>query len=54
MCEEKSKPSLKAIFSNWNRSNASFLEKIKMLLKNNLRKIKNGETCCGNQGQVGC
>jgi len=47
-------PSLKAIFSNWQRSDASFSQKILMVFKNNLIKLRKGKSCCGHYGEVGC
>ncbi len=54
MCKNNEKPSLKAIFSNWKESEASIGRKIKMVIGNNLLKIKTGKSCCGNHGEVGC
>ena len=54
MCENNKRPSLKAIFSNWKESEASFGRKIKMATRNNLLKVKAGKSCCGNYGEVGC
>lgn len=54
MCEEKRRPSFRAILSNWNENDATFMEKVVMAIKNNWIKIRNGQSCCGNHGEVGC
>lgn len=54
MSKDTRLPSLKAIFSNWQRSDASFSQKILMVFKNNLIKLRKGKSCCGHYGEVGC
>jgi len=51
---ERARPSLRAIFSNWRRSDAPFLVKVGMVLRNNWIKIRRGSSCCGHHGEVGC
>jgi len=53
---EKSKfrPSIQAVFSNWNRSEEPFLFKLGMVLRNNWIKLRRGSSCCGHHGEVGC
>ncbi|HEY8908726.1 MAG TPA: hypothetical protein VIM51_00360 [Desulfosporosinus sp.] len=52
--ENQFQPSFKAIFSNWRRSDASFLAKLGMAFRNNWIKIRRGSSCCGHHGEVGC
>jgi len=54
LCNEKKKPSLKSVFSNWKSNRASFFSKVKMAVRNNLIKIKKKDNCCGHYGEVGC
>ncbi|MHB8376516.1 MAG: hypothetical protein ACYDEB_06120 [Dehalococcoidia bacterium] len=48
------RPSLDAIISNWDRSDAPFLAKLRMAAANNCRKLRLLQDCCGNDGQPGC
>jgi len=48
------RPSIQAIFSNWQQSKAPFLAKLGMAFRNNWNKISHGSSCCGHHGEVGC
>lgn len=52
--QRRFRPSLQAIFSNWQRSDAPFLVKVGMVFRNNWIKIRRGSSCCGHHGEVGC
>jgi hypothetical protein len=54
MCQQdRNRPSPRAFFTNltgpepWTR-------KIRLLLRNNLIKLKNFHNCCGHPGEPGC
>lgn len=54
MCEEKgASPSTRAFFTNLSGPEP-WTEKIQLLLRNNLIKLKNYQTCCGHPGEPGC
>jgi ATP-dependent protease HslVU (ClpYQ) ATPase subunit len=36
------------------RGRMPWREKLRLLLKNNLRKLKNMQNCCGHPGEPGC
>ena len=48
------KPSLSAAFSNWSTYDAPFMTKLRMVVSNNLIKLRTRQNCCGNHGQPGC
>jgi hypothetical protein len=48
------RPSLSAAFSNWSTYDAPFATKLRMVVSNNLSKLRNRSDCCGNHGQPGC
>ncbi len=54
MAKESQKPLLSSILSNWKSSKASFFQKVKMAARNNFIKIRSGQSCCGQYGEVGC
>lgn len=58
MCEPDpqpgAKPSLGAVFSNWATYDAPVATKLKMVVSNNLIKLRTRQGCCGNHGQPGC
>ena len=41
-------------FSNWHESDLPIAEKTRLLVKNNLIKVRTGSACCGNHGEPGC
>jgi hypothetical protein len=52
--DERPKPSLGAVFSNWKTYEAPFGAKLRMVVSNNLTKLRTRQDCCGNHGQPGC
>jgi hypothetical protein len=40
--------------SNWKTYDAPFATKVRMVVSNNLTKIRKRQDCCGNHGQPGC
>ncbi|HZQ59111.1 MAG TPA: hypothetical protein VFA84_13810 [Acidimicrobiales bacterium] len=52
--QPRPKPSLRAAFSNWSTYDAPFGTKLRMVVSNNLIKIRKRQDCCGNHGQPGC
>jgi len=46
-------PDIKAFFKNFSVK-MPLHKKIYLFLKNNLIKIKERQTCCGNYGEPGC
>jgi hypothetical protein len=45
---------MRAAFSNWKTYEAPFATKVRLVLSNNLIKIRKRQDCCGNYGQPGC
>lgn len=56
MCdpEHTSRPSLRAIFSNWNEYDAPFTTKVGLALRNYWIRVRYARACCGNNGEPGC
>jgi hypothetical protein len=52
MCSNK-KPELKDFMANMNKP-MPFTRKAGLFIRNNLLKIKNLQSCCGNHGEPGC
>ena len=52
--DERPRPSMGAVFSNWREYDAPLLTKLRMAAKNNWRKINRRKSCCGNDGEPGC
>ncbi len=50
----KHRPSPKASASNWRNSELPFTAKLQLTLRNNLIKLRKGQSCCGNYGEPGC
>ena len=48
------RPSIGAFFANWNTYEAPLAEKMRLALRNNLKKARTGSNCCGNLGEPGC
>lgn len=48
------KPSLKAYAANWRGSDLPFSRKLRLAMRNNLIKLKKGQSCCGHHGEPGC
>jgi hypothetical protein len=49
-----SRPSLRAAFANLVTYDAPLGTKLRMLVSNNLTKVRTRSNCCGNPGQPGC
>ena len=52
--QDRSKPSLGAVFANWSTYDAPFGTKLRMVVSNNMTKLRTKKDCCGNHGQPGC
>ena len=50
----KPRPNLGAVFSNWATYDAPLATKLRMVVTNNMIKLRNRSDCCGNHGQPGC
>lgn len=48
------RPSLGAVAPNWREYDAGFGTKLRLLLRNNWRKLRTRRSCCGNDGEPGC
>jgi hypothetical protein len=53
MCEE-TKPSPRAFLDNWRKSDLPFFKRLRVALRNEWKKIRTGQQCCGNYGEPGC
>jgi hypothetical protein len=53
MCSGQT-PSPSAYVRNWRDSDLPFWAKLRLALANNWKKLRTGQTCCGNHGQPGC
>jgi hypothetical protein len=42
------------VFSNWATYDAPFTTKLRMVVTNNLIKLRTRQECCGHHGQPGC
>lgn len=49
-----SKPSLRDAFNNFWSYDAPLGARVKMLVRNNMTKVRTRSNCCGNHGQPGC
>jgi hypothetical protein len=50
----RSRPSVGAIFTNWNEYDAPAHVKFRLALKNSWRRFRYASNCCGNHGEPGC
>jgi hypothetical protein len=48
------RPSVRVSIANFRDYDAPFATKLKLVLANNLTKLRNHSGCCGNHGQPGC
>jgi hypothetical protein len=48
------KPSIRASLANFREYDAPFATKLRMLVSNNMKKMRTRSNCCGNHGQPGC
>lgn len=45
---------LGAFAANWRAYDAPLGTKLRLVLRNNWRKLRTASTCCGNDGEPGC
>jgi hypothetical protein len=48
------RPSLRSSVTNWREYDAPFRTKLRLLLRNNWKKVRTHSNCCGNDGEPGC
>ncbi len=48
------RPSFRAFFSNFDDYDVPIDKKIRMAVRNNLKKIRTMSECCGHPGEPGC
>lgn len=48
------RPSLRDAFNNFHTYDAPLGERLRLLVRNNLTKVRTRSNCCGNHGQPGC
>jgi len=48
------RPSLGAGWANFRDYDAPLAEKLRLVVANNLFKVRHGTACCGHHGQPGC
>jgi len=48
------RPSLRASLANFRDYDAPLATKLRLLVTNNLTKLRTRSSCCGNHGQPGC
>lgn len=51
---DRSRQSFGNTITNWREYDAPFATKLRLLLRNNWRKIRTRSSCCGNDGEPGC
>ena len=39
---------------NWRRSDLPYRQKLRLVMRNNLAKLRNRSSCCGHAGEPGC
>jgi hypothetical protein len=49
-----SRPSPRAFFANWNRSDLPFPERLRVAMRNSMIKVRTRKDCCGHEGEPGC
>jgi hypothetical protein len=52
--EPRPKGSFKASVANWRTYDAPVTTKLRLVVSNNLIKLRKHQDCCGNYGQPGC
>ncbi len=50
----RQRPSFGNVITNWRDYDAPFGTKLKLLLRNNWKKVRTRSNCCGNDGEPGC
>ncbi len=48
------RPSPRNVVRNWQSHDGSFVEKVRLLLRNNVKKVATLSHCCGHPGEPGC
>ncbi len=48
------RPDLRAVLANWRTYDAPVPTKLRLVVTNNLIKLRTRQGCCGNHGQPGC
>lgn len=48
------KPSAGDSWRNWRDSELPLLERLRVAIRNNTRKVRRGHSCCGHHGEPGC
>jgi hypothetical protein len=48
------RPSLRHLFDNFASYHAPLPSKLRMLVTNQLTKVRTGSACCGHRGEPGC
>ncbi|MFA7250250.1 MAG: hypothetical protein WC273_11550 [Dehalococcoidia bacterium] len=56
MCDSEGdrRPSIRAIFSNWNEYDAPFSTRLRLAFRNYWIRLRYARACCGNHGEPGC
>lgn len=55
MCSSEPSPSSPSTaLRNWRDSDLPFWRKLRVALRNEWKKIRTRQTCCGNHGEPGC
>lgn len=52
--DERYRPSLRESLENWRHYQGSFGKKLRLTLKNELKKARTLSNCCGNIDEPGC
>ena len=47
-------PSFRESLRNWREWDGPITEKLRLALRNNLKKARTRQNCCGNFGEPGC
>jgi hypothetical protein len=50
----RQRPGLGAAWRNFHDYDASLATRLRLLLRNNWRKLRTRSDCCGNDGEPGC
>lgn len=51
---ERYRPSLRESLHNWSYSEEPFLRKVRLVARNEWKKLRTLRNCCGNIGEPGC
>ncbi len=49
-----SRPSARAFWKNFWRSEKAFVDRCVTAVQNNITKVRKGQDCCGHPGEPGC